>query len=40
MAKIKQNNFLDTVDEVFAGSKKEGVLHLYDEEEYLNGRTF
>ncbi|SHG26693.1 7-keto-8-aminopelargonate synthetase [Flavobacterium segetis] len=39
MAKIKHNNFIDTVDEVFAGAKKEGVLHLYAEDEYLNGRT-
>jgi 7-keto-8-aminopelargonate synthetase-like enzyme len=39
MAKIKHNNFIDTVDEIFAGAKKEGVLHLYAEDEYLNGRT-
>jgi hypothetical protein len=39
MAKIKHNNFIDTVDEVFAGAKKEGVLHFYAEDEYLNGRT-
>ncbi|SEA87484.1 7-keto-8-aminopelargonate synthetase [Flavobacterium gillisiae] len=39
MAKIKHNNFIDTVDEVFAGAKKEGVLHLYSEDDYLNGRT-
>jgi len=39
MAKIKHNNFIDTVDEVFSGAKKEGVLHLYAEDEYLNGRT-
>lgn len=39
MAKIKHNNFIDTVDEVFAGAKKEGVLHLYAEDEYLNGRS-
>lgn len=38
MAKIKHNNFIDTVDEVFAGAKKEGVLHLYAEDEYLNGK--
>ena len=39
MAKIKHNNFIDTVDEVFAAAKKGGVLHLYAEDEYLNGRT-
>ena len=39
MAKIKHNNFIDTVDEIFAGAKKEGVLHLYAEDQYLNGRT-
>ncbi|TDE29301.1 aminotransferase class I/II-fold pyridoxal phosphate-dependent enzyme [Flavobacterium ranwuense] len=39
MAKIKHNNFIDTVDEVISGAKKEGVLHLYVEDEVLNGRT-
>lgn len=39
MAKIKHNNFIDTVDEVFAGAKKEGVLHIYAQDDYLNGRT-
>ncbi|RTY77508.1 aminotransferase class I/II-fold pyridoxal phosphate-dependent enzyme [Flavobacterium sp. LS1P28] len=39
MAKIKHNNFIDTVDEVIAGAKKEGVLHLYAEDQILNGRT-
>ncbi|WP_188050018.1 aminotransferase class I/II-fold pyridoxal phosphate-dependent enzyme [Flavobacterium sp. GP15] len=39
MAKIKHNNFIDSVDEVFSGAKKEGVMHLYAEDEYLNGRT-
>lgn len=39
MAKIKHNNFIDTVDEVFAAAKKEGVLHLYAEDKNLNGRT-
>jgi 7-keto-8-aminopelargonate synthetase-like enzyme len=39
MAKIKHNNFIDTVDEVIAGAKKEGVLHLYAEDKALNGRT-
>lgn len=40
MAKIKHNNFIDTVDEVFSGAKKEGVMHLYAEDEYLNGKNF
>jgi hypothetical protein len=31
MAKIKHNNFLDTVNEVFTDAKQEGVLHLYAE---------
>ncbi|MEZ7506049.1 aminotransferase class I/II-fold pyridoxal phosphate-dependent enzyme [Flavobacterium sp. Arc2] len=39
MAKIKHNSFIDTVDEVIAGAKKEGVLHLYAEDQILNGRT-
>jgi 7-keto-8-aminopelargonate synthetase-like enzyme/predicted N-acyltransferase len=39
MAKIKHNNFIDTVDEVISGAKKEGVLHLYAEDKNLNGRT-
>ncbi len=39
MAKIKQNNFLDTVNEVFTDAKNEGVLHLYAEGEKFSGRT-
>ncbi len=39
MAKIKHNNFLDTVNEVFTDAKQEGVLHLYAEGESFNGRT-
>lgn len=39
MAKIKHNNFIDTVDEVLSGAKKEGVLHLYAENKTLTGRT-
>jgi 7-keto-8-aminopelargonate synthetase-like enzyme len=39
MAKIKHNNFIDTVDEVLSGAKKEGVLHLYAEHKILTGRT-
>ncbi|HEU4791808.1 MAG TPA: aminotransferase class I/II-fold pyridoxal phosphate-dependent enzyme, partial [Flavobacterium sp.] len=39
MAKIKHNNFIDTVDEVLSVAKKEGVLHLYAEDKILTGRT-
>lgn len=39
MAKIKHNNFIDTVSEIISGAKKEGVLHLYAEDAFLNGRT-
>jgi len=39
MAKIKHNNFIDTVDTVFSSAKEQGILHLYAEGEYLNGRT-
>lgn len=39
MAKIKHNNFIDTVDEVLSGAKKEGILHLYAEDKILTGRT-
>lgn len=39
MAKIKQNNFLDTVDEVFTSAKNAGVLHLYSNGSTFSGRT-
>lgn len=39
MAKIKHNNFIDTVDAVLTGAKKEEVLHLYAENKVLSGRT-
>ncbi len=38
MAKIKHNNFLDTVDAVLSNAKKEGVIHLYAEGESFSGR--
>ncbi|MCP9201312.1 bifunctional aminotransferase class I/II-fold pyridoxal phosphate-dependent enzyme/GNAT family N-acetyltransferase [Gramella sp. GC03-9] len=38
MAKIKHNNFLDTVVEVMTNAKDEGALHLYAEGESFNGR--
>ncbi|WP_066223755.1 aminotransferase class I/II-fold pyridoxal phosphate-dependent enzyme [Formosa haliotis] len=39
MAKIKPNNFLDIVDEVFTDATKHGVIHLYADGESLSGRT-
>lgn len=39
MARIKHNNFIDTVDLVFSDAKKEGILHLYAEGDFLNGRN-
>lgn len=38
MAKIKHNNFLDTVVEVMSNAKEEGALHLYAEGNQFNGR--
>lgn len=39
MAKIKHNNFLETVNEVFTDATQEGVLHLYADENTSPGRT-
>ena len=39
MAKIKHNNFLDTVNEVFTDAKQEGIMHLYAEGDDFSGRT-
>lgn len=38
MAKIKHNNFLDTVDGVFSDATKAGVLHLYAQGDSFGGR--
>ena len=38
MAKIKHNNFLDSVDDVMVRAKEEGVLHLYATGSKLTGR--
>ncbi len=38
MAKIKHNNFLDTVDEVFTEAKHHGIIHLYAEDDVFTGR--
>jgi 7-keto-8-aminopelargonate synthetase-like enzyme len=39
MAKVKQNNFLDSVNDVFTDAIQEGVLHLYAEGKQFSGRT-
>ena len=39
MAKIKHNNFLETVNEIFTDAINNGVLHLYAEENETHGRT-
>jgi len=39
MAKIKHNDFLDTVDEVITDAKNAGILHLHAEGNSLNGRS-
>ena len=39
MAKVRQNNFLDTVDEVFTNAKNAGVLHLHAGGTKFDGRT-
>tara|TARA_R110002050_G_scaffold24083_3_gene64259 strand:- start:10919 stop:13339 length:2421 start_codon:yes stop_codon:yes gene_type:complete len=38
MAKIKHNNFLDTVNEVFTDAKEQGIIHLYAEGDHFTGR--
>lgn len=38
MAKIRHNNFLDTVNEVFTDAKNQGVMHLYAEGDSFTGR--
>ncbi|PKD17649.1 aminotransferase class I/II [Salegentibacter salinarum] len=38
MAKIKHNNFLDTVDEVVTNATNAGIIHLHAEGRELNGR--
>lgn len=40
MAKIKHNNFINTVDEVITAAKEKGVVHLYAQEDFMvNGRS-
>ncbi|GAA4841850.1 bifunctional aminotransferase class I/II-fold pyridoxal phosphate-dependent enzyme/GNAT family N-acetyltransferase [Algivirga pacifica] len=38
MAKIRHNNIIDTVDEVLSVASEKGVVHLYAEDNALNGR--
>ena len=39
MAKIKHNNFLNTVNDVFTDAKEQGIMHLYAEGDDFTGRT-
>jgi 7-keto-8-aminopelargonate synthetase-like enzyme len=39
MAKIKHNNFLDTVDEVFSDATNKGILHLHSQDQEFTGNT-
>lgn len=39
MAKIRHNNFLDTIDEVLSGARNENTIHLYAQNGFLDGRT-
>ncbi len=39
MAKIRHNNFMDSIDEVISKAKDEGVVHLYADNKTLTGRT-
>ncbi|MCZ4319900.1 aminotransferase class I/II-fold pyridoxal phosphate-dependent enzyme [Aequorivita viscosa] len=38
MAKIKHNNFMDSIDEVISNAKQQGVIHLYADNKVLRGR--
>src|SRR5699024_8832745 len=38
-AKIKHNNFLDSINEVIKNAKERGVVHLYADSKTLQGRT-
>ncbi|WP_149207343.1 aminotransferase class I/II-fold pyridoxal phosphate-dependent enzyme [Flavobacterium johnsoniae] len=39
MAKIKHNDFIQTIDEILSGAKQQGTIHLYAEDTVLDGRT-
>ena len=39
MAKIKHNDFINTVDDILSKAKQEGTIHLYAEDNILDGRT-
>lgn len=38
MAKSKHNNILDTIGDLILSAKREGLVHLYTEDEYFDGR--
>ena len=38
MAKIRHNNAIDTLMDIFSSAKNSGSLHLYAENETINGR--
>ena len=38
MAKIRHNNIIDTASEIFSVAKDQGVMHLYAQDETINGR--
>jgi 7-keto-8-aminopelargonate synthetase-like enzyme len=40
MAKIKHNNYLDVVDNVFSAAKNKGIMHIHSEEKKFNGKEF
>lgn len=39
MAKIKHNDFIQTIDEILSGAKQQGTIHLYAEDTVLDGRA-
>lgn len=39
MAKIRHNNFMDSIDEVISSARDQGVVHLYADDKTLTGRT-
>ncbi|SHL43432.1 aminotransferase class I/II-fold pyridoxal phosphate-dependent enzyme [Flavobacterium chilense] len=39
MAKIKHNDFIQTIDEILSVAKQQGTIHLYAEDTVLDGRT-
>nr|WP_315242624.1 aminotransferase class I/II-fold pyridoxal phosphate-dependent enzyme [uncultured Flavobacterium sp.] len=39
MAKIKHNDFIQTIDEILSGAKQQGTIHLYAEDTVLDGQA-